>query len=157
MPRADRHALMLVLGLASALLGGGAGSLRAQSVQGQGIPDSVTVIAPAPSLVTFGVASYDAAGQRDPFVPLTAASATQIGPQFSRMRLTGVFVGAGGNSLAVLEDPAKRGHFVRVGQQVGNARLIEIRPDAAVFEIREYGAVRREVLRLERSVETPSQ
>lgn len=155
MRQADGKALLLVVSLAAALVASAAGSLRAQAVQGQGIPETVTVIAPAPALVTFGVASYDAAGQRDPFVPLTAVSPTQAGPQLRGMRLTGVFVGAGGNSLAVLEDPAKRGHFVRVGQQVGTARLIEIRPDAAVFEIREYGAVRREVLRLERSVETP--
>ncbi|MFN2384190.1 MAG: hypothetical protein ABR559_08005 [Gemmatimonadota bacterium] len=151
---ADRH-LLLSLALAAALSGAGAAPLRAQSSQVPALGDSVTVIAPAPGLVTFGVASYDGGGQRDPFVPLTAASPAQVGPQLRGMRLTGVFVGAGGNSLAVLEDATKRGHFVRVGQQVGTARLIEIRPDAAVFEIREYGAVRREVLRLERTVETP--
>jgi hypothetical protein len=55
----------------------------------------------------------------------------------------------------VLEDPTRRGHFQRVGERIGGARLVQIQPQSAVFEVEEYGTVRREVLRLERSEETP--
>ena len=68
--------------------------------------------------------------------------------------LTGIFLGSGANSLAVLEDLTHRGYFVRLGQQIGNARLVEILPQAAVFEVSEYGASRRVVLRLERTEES---
>lgn len=102
---------------------------------------------------TTGTAHYDAGGRRDPFVPLTAAGRSRTGPRFESMKLTGVFLGAPGSSLVVLEDQARRGHFLRVGETLGDARLVEILPRSAVFEIRQYGAVRREVLELERSEE----
>lgn len=108
-------------------------------------PDEVEV---APS--SFEMARYSGGG-RDPFVPLTDQRASgEDAPRFQELTLTGVFVGAPGRSLAVLEDENRRGHFLRVGQTIGDARLIEILPDAAIFEVNEYGAIRREILRLER-------
>lgn len=110
-------------------------------------PDDVE-ITPVPT--TLGMTRY-AGGGRDPFVPLTdGAAAGEEGPRFQELTLTGVFVGAPGSSLAVLEDEDRRGHFLRVGQSIGDARLVEILPEAAVFEVSEYGAIRREILRLER-------
>jgi hypothetical protein len=100
-------------------------------------------------------AIYADSGLRDPFDPLTVQSASDAGPRFETLRLTGVFLGSPGNSLAVLEDPSRRGHFLRVGEGIAGARLIQILPDAAVFEVEEYGTARREVLRLERSEEKP--
>jgi hypothetical protein len=117
------------------------------------VPDTVTV-----AVVPFSAlepAIYDGGGRRDPFDPLTIAGAIDTGPRFETLRLTGVFLGAPGNSLVVLEDPTRRGHFLRVGERLGEARLIQILPDGAVFQVEEYGTARREVLRLERSEENP--
>lgn len=119
----------------------------------QQVGDSVAVgRAEAPVM---GTASYDAGGRRDPFVPLTTELGPEEGPRFDSLRLTGVFLGAPGSSLVVLEDPARRGYFVRAGQSIGNARLVEIRPQSAVFEITEYGTTRRKILELERTGEQP--
>jgi hypothetical protein len=147
--RAD--ARRLLVGAAGAALALAPTPIRAQVAIG----DSVTagdVIVPATALAP---AFYDAGGRRDPFEPLTTDGAIDSGPRFEALRLTGVFLGAPGNSLVVLEDPSRRGHFLRVGDRIGGARLIQIMPDAAVFEVEEYGTARREVLRLERSEERP--
>lgn len=95
-------------------------------------------------------AEYVSDGRRDPFVPLTGTHvSSQDGePRLEQLDLTGIFVGAPGNSLVVLEDAARRGHFVRVGETLGNARLLAILDDAAVFEIDDYGIVRRDTLHL---------
>ena len=115
-------------------------------------------IQPKPAVVPFTAlepAIYDTGGRRDPFDPLTVGGDIDTGPRFETLRLTGVFLGAPGNSLVVLEDPTRRGHFLRVGERLGQARLIQIMPDGAAFEVEEYGIGRREVLRLERSEENP--
>ncbi|HET6637314.1 MAG TPA: hypothetical protein VFH82_00835 [Gemmatimonadota bacterium] len=122
--------------------------LGAQVVVG----DSVTAFVPSSALAP---AIYDGEGRRDPFDPLTLENSPATGPRFEALRLTGVFLGAPGNSLVVLEDPTRRGHFLRVGERIGEARLVQIQPQSAVFEVEEYGTVRREVLRLERSEEKP--
>ncbi len=95
-------------------------------------------------------AAYVSDGRRDPFLPLTGTHSREEDgpPRLEQLELTGVFRGGPGNSLVVLEDRARRGHFVRVGETLGNARLLEILPDAAVFEVDDYGIVRRDTLRL---------
>lgn len=120
---------------------------------GQEEPD--VLVSPEISPPAMGTASYAAAARRDPFVPLTVELDESEGPRFDSLKLTGVFLGTPGNSLVVLEDPARRGHFLRVGQSIGNARLIEIRPQSAVFQITEYGTTRQKVLELERTGEQP--
>ncbi len=127
----------------------------AAPLRAQDEPTSPQVVVPPGTVVSTGtVAHYDPAGRRDPFEPLYAAAADPSGgPRFEALKLTGVFLGTGNNSLAVLEDPSHRGYFVRLGQQIGNARLVEMLPQAAVFEVSDYGASRRVVLRLERTEE----
>ena len=111
------------------------------------------VVVPGTTVRSF--AQYDPGDRRDPFVPtFDRATNGDTGPRFETLKLTGIFLGSGTNSLAVLEDPTHRGYFVRLGQQIGTARLVEILPQAAVFEVREYGASRRIVLRLERTEES---
>ena len=141
--RVDR---VLPLGFALLLLASGA-------TYAQEEPE--VVVDPELAPPTMGTASYEAAGRRDPFVPLTTELAEDEGPRFDSLTLTGVFLGTPGNSLVVLEDPANRGHFLRVGQSIGDARLIEIRPQSAVFQITEYGTTRRKILELERTGEQP--
>lgn len=88
---------------------------------------------------------------RDPFAPLLGDvdGAEARPPRLDQLVLTGIFQGTPGNSLVVLEDPARRGHFLRVGESLGPSRLLAILPQAAVFEVDEYGIVRRDTLRLE--------
>ncbi|MFN2420873.1 MAG: hypothetical protein ABR527_05785 [Gemmatimonadota bacterium] len=113
-------------------------------------------IAPGMPVTVAGITGYDGGGRRDPFIPLFGdATGGTSGPRFELLKLTGIFRGSSANSLVVLEDPSHRGHFVRLGQEIGSARLVEILPQGAVFEVRDYGASRRMVLRLERSQERP--
>jgi hypothetical protein len=144
----DRLRAAGLLSLALALVAAAATPLRAQE------PTSPQVVVPPGIMTSISVAHYDPSGRRDPFVPLyDEAQAGTTGPRFETLKLTGIFLGSGTNSLAVLEDPTHRGYFVRLGQQIGTARLVEILPQAAVFEVRDYGATRRIVLRLERTEE----
>jgi hypothetical protein len=144
--RADRRAIGLAGAAALCLLA--SAPADAQVVVG----DSVTSFVPASALAP---AIYDGGARRDPFDPLTLENSPETGPRFEALRLTGIFLGSPGNSLVVLEDPTRRGHFLRVGERIGEARLVQIEPQSAVFEVEEYGTVRREVLRLERSEERP--
>lgn len=144
--RADRRTVTLAGAAALCLLASAAAD--AQVVVG----DSVTSFVPASALAP---AIYDGGARRDPFDPLTLENSPETGPRFEALRLTGVFLGSPGNSLVVLEDPTRRGHFLRVGERIGEARLVQIQPESAVFEVEEYGTVRREILRLERSEEKP--
>ena len=116
--------------------------------------DGARVIPPVPLTPATYVAE-----SRDPFEPLLGGSEGEETrpPRLDQLVLTGVFRGAPGNSLVVLEDPARRGHFLRVGESLGQARLLAILPRAAVFEVDEYGIARRDTLRLEtdRSEPTP--
>jgi hypothetical protein len=102
-------------------------------------------------LVRVEPASYRDDGRRDPFVPLTSGADPGEGPRFETLRLTGIFLGAPGHSLVVLEDPMQRGHFARVGEKIGNARLLAIHSESADFEVDDYGSMRRESLRLDRA------
>lgn len=126
------------------------GGLRGQEATP---PDTMTVaVVPFTALEP---AIYDGGGRRDPFDPLTLDGGADAGPRFETLRLTGVFMGAPGNSLIVLEDPHRIGHFLRVGERIGDARLVQILPQGAVFQVEEYGLVRQETLRLERDEENP--
>ena len=108
--------------------------------------DGARVVPPVPPVP----ATYVAEG-RDPFEPLLGGSQGDESrpPRLDQLVLTGIFQGAPGNSLVVLEDPARRGHFLRVGESLGQARLLAILPQAAVFEVDEYGTLRRDTLELE--------
>ncbi|HET9333692.1 MAG TPA: hypothetical protein VFQ21_08930 [Gemmatimonadota bacterium] len=141
------------LTLASATVAAFLALAPALPAQESSAPDTLTMaVVPFTALEP---AIYDTGGRRDPFAPLTVGGDIDSGPRFETLRLTGVFLGAPGNSLVVLEDPTRRGHFLRVGERLGQARLIQIMPDGAAFEVEEYGIGRREVLRLERSEENP--
>ena len=146
----DDFGRALVRGAILALL------LAPAQLAGQGVVvgDSVTALAVVPSSV-LQPAFYDGEARRDPFDPLTLAGELESGPRFETLRLTGVFLGTPGNSLLVLEDPTRRGHFLRVGERIGDSRLVQILPESAVFDVEEYGTARREVLRLERNEENP--
>ncbi len=98
-----------------------------------------------------------AGGTRDPFSSLINSSKT--GPEIADLELVGVYqdLRSTDNSVVILREKvtAKR-HKMRVGDQLGRARLVQIRPRDAVFTIRDFGFERQETLSLRKQeVETP--
>jgi hypothetical protein len=98
-----------------------------------------------------------AGGTRDPFASLINGSSA--GPEIADLDLVGVYqdLRSSSNSIVVLREKATaKRHKMRVGDQVGRARLVQIRPRDAVFTIRDFGFERQETLSLRKQeVETP--
>jgi len=98
-----------------------------------------------------------AGGTRDPFASLINADAS--GPEFADLELVGVYQNLRDHpsSVIVLREKATlKRHKMRVGDQVGRARLVQIRPRDAVFRIQDFGFERQETLSLRKQeVETP--
>jgi hypothetical protein len=98
-----------------------------------------------------------AGGTRDPFASLMNSSST--GPEITDLDLVGVYqdLRSSSNSVVVLREKATaKRHKMRVGDQLGRARLVQIRPRDAVFTIRDFGFDRQETLSLRKQeVETP--
>jgi hypothetical protein len=98
-----------------------------------------------------------AGGTRDPFASLINGSST--GPEIGDLDLVGVYqdLRSKDNSVVVLREKATaKRHKMRVGDQLGRARLVQIRPRDAVFTIRDFGFERQETLSLRKQeVETP--
>jgi hypothetical protein len=96
-------------------------------------------------------------GARDPFASLLNTSAA--GPEISNLELVGVYQNLRDtdNSVVVLRDKATAKRYkLRVGDQLGRAKLVQIRPRDAVFTIRDFGFERQETLSLRKQeVETP--
>jgi hypothetical protein len=93
---------------------------------------------------------YEGAGRRDPFQPLLDLDLRDEGPRFDTLVLTGIFVGDGGPGMVVVEDEQRKGYFLKPGDRVGRASLVEIRSDHAVFDVHDFGVSRRDTLRLQR-------
>ena len=98
-----------------------------------------------------------AGGTRDPFASLINGAST--GPEIADLDLVGIYqdLRTRDNSIVVLREKATaKRHKMRVGDQVGRARLVQIRPRDAVFTIRDFGFERQETLSLRKQeVETP--
>ena len=98
-----------------------------------------------------------AGGTRDPFASLIDGKST--GPEIADLDLVGVYqdLRSRSNSVIVLREKATaKRHKLRVGDQLGRARLVQIRPRDAVFTIRDFGFERQETLSLRKQeVETP--
>jgi hypothetical protein len=96
-------------------------------------------------------------GARDPFTSLL--NTTAAGPEIGSLELVGVYQNLrdGDNSVVVLRDKATAKRYkLRVGDQLGRAKLVQIRPRDAVFTIRDFGFERQETLSLRKQeVETP--
>jgi hypothetical protein len=96
-------------------------------------------------------------GTRDPFSSLI--NVASAGPEIGDLELVGVYqnLRSSSNSIVVLREKATlKRHKLRVGDQVGRARLVQIRPRDAVFTIQDFGYERQETLSLRKQeVETP--
>ncbi len=98
-----------------------------------------------------------AGGTRDPFNSLINVG--KMGPEIADLDLVGVYqdLRLPSNSMVVLrEKVTTKRHKMRVGDQLGRARLVQIRPRDAVFMIKDFGFERQETLSLRKQeVETP--
>jgi hypothetical protein len=98
-----------------------------------------------------------AGGPRDPFNSLINVG--KMGPEIADLDLVGVYqdLRLPSNSMVVLrEKVTTKRHKMRVGDQLGRARLVQIRPRDAVFMIKDFGFERQETLSLRKQeVETP--
>jgi len=88
-------------------------------------------------------------GTRDPFSSLFNLSST--GPEIQDLQLVGIYLDPDrpGNSIALLRQRSTgRPHKLRVGDQLGRARVAQIRRMDIVFTIEDFGFERQETLAL---------
>ncbi|UCC73390.1 MAG: hypothetical protein JSV86_02150 [Gemmatimonadota bacterium] len=100
---------------------------------------------------------YPSDNRRNPFVSLIGPD-VDTGPIFDDLDLMGIIFGGSVGSVATVIDRATDKRYrVRRGDVVGNARVVEIRPDAVVFQVTEFGVTRSETLRIRRGEEEEEQ
>lgn len=123
---------------------------QARGQRGQQAPSQPAVTAENVSLVyEREVFTYQGTNRRDPFRPLT--SSDQAGPRFENLTLQGIIYSTGqGRSLALLADTDGRVFRVRVGDVVGNSRVVEVGPLRVVLAVEDFGQVRQEMLELKK-------
>ena len=132
------------LALALTLLLGSAGALAAQA------PAKAPPGPPAEPKLVFEreVFVYPADGRRDPFASLAAEA--DLGPRFEDLVLEGIIHSASGPRSVVLLSDGKKIYRARVGDVVGNSRVIRIGQTRVEFAVEELGMVRQQVLELKR-------
>ena len=99
-----------------------------------------------------------AGGTRDPFASLITKDDSSI--EIGNLDLVGVYLDlkTPSNNVIVLREKGTDGkrHKMRVGDQLGRSRLVQIRARDAVFMIADFGYERQETLSLRKQeVETP--
>jgi hypothetical protein len=110
------------------------------------------------------VFAYPTYERRDPFRPLTGA---ETGPRFEDLVLRGRILDAVNPraSVALIESRAAGGtqqqagrqtYRVRVGDVIGNARIVEIRESQVVAEVEDFGVVELRTLQLVRAAPSVS-
>lgn len=101
------------------------------------------------------VFSYPSHLRRNPFRPLTGVG--DSGPRFEELTLLGAIVSSDpGASVALLgvagaQTPGAATQRLRVGQALGNVRVLEIRPREIVVEVEEFGLRERVTMQLRRT------
>lgn len=90
---------------------------------------------------------YEAGDRRDPFRPLTDAD--EMGPRFEALSLQGIIYATGrGRSVALIADAGGQVYRARVGDLVGNSRVVEISPTRVIMAVENFGSIRQEILEL---------
>lgn len=93
------------------------------------------------------VFSYRGNERRDPFQPLTEDN--QLGPRFEDLSLQGIIYSAvPGESVVLLRSGQDRVLRARVGDVIGNSRVIEIGPTRVVMAVETFGTIRQEILEM---------
>lgn len=123
------------------LLGGLAAQQQGAARQGPRSAQQITLV------YEREVYTYRGAGRRDPFEPLTGEN--QMGPRFEELSLQGIIYSrVPGASVALLTGSQDRVHRVRVGDVLGNTRVIEISPTRVVMAVENFGTIRQEILEM---------
>lgn len=95
---------------------------------------------------------YPTDNRRNPFLSLLDVE--DVGPQFENLDLVGVIFSSAYGSVATLVDRATDKRYrVRRGDVVGNARVVEIQPEAVVLQVTQFGVTRSETLRIRKEEE----
>lgn len=133
----------------------GAACLFPLDLRGQQETESPLPVAASVALVyEREVFTFRGEGRRDPFRPLTDDNA--MGPQFESLSLQGIIYAEGqASSMALLADNDGRVYRVRVGDRVGNSRVIEISRTRVVLAVENFGSIRQEMLELPSRGGTP--
>jgi hypothetical protein len=91
------------------------------------------------------VFTYPGQGRRDPFKSLGGDDA--LGPLFEDLALRGIaWSPVPHQSIVLLNDGARKIYKLRVGERVGNARVIGIEKDRVRFAVTSFGMTRPEVM-----------
>ena len=108
------------------------------------------------------VFQYPQFQRRNPFHPLDSGDEGQV--RFEQLRVSGIIVGADPlesvvtlttSELTVSEDGSGvsvsegQSWYAKVGQTVGNVRILEIHADRVVVEIEEFGIAEQRIMQLE--------
>jgi hypothetical protein len=89
--------------------------------------------------------TYPAQGRRDPFAPLQGTDA--LGPLFEDLTLrTIAWSPTPQHSIVLIHDANKKSYLKRLGDVIGNSRIIGIEKDRVRFAVQSYGILREEVL-----------
>ncbi len=95
---------------------------------------------------------YERSGRRDPFLSLLHSN--DLRPMINDLKLVAVLYDPVGRSWAVMRDmTTKEQYRVKVGQQLGRMRVIQIHPKSVTFTIEEIGFSRQQTLALNDSKE----
>lgn len=100
-------------------------------------PPTATKPAPPPAVLTEAappVQVYDAKGRRDPFDTQQDARDATKTLNVATAKLTGILRGQRA-TLALVETPDGLGYILRLGDTLGDGRLVEIGLDNVVFSI----------------------
>ena len=111
------------------------------------------VLAPQQTELLREVFSYQGSG-RDPFASLLRSA--DVRPLFEDLRVTAINFDSRypGGSVAVLRDTTLNQRYtVRVGDQLGRMRVVDINPDEVMLMMEEFGVERQMSLRLRRRQE----
>ena len=118
---------------------------------------------PGPTELVFEreVFHYPSFQRRNPFRALVAGEG---GPRFEQLRLMGVIHDAdpassvavlGTSAVSISEDGQTvsvtegKSWYLKVGQSIGNVRIIEIRQDQVLVEVEEFGLTEQKIMQLE--------
>ena len=108
------------------------------------------------------VFSYPTLQRRNPFHPLTGAN--EGGPRFEELRVVGILysddpsgsVAVLGTSTVELSEDASTvtvqpgpSWYLKVGQSVGNIRVVEIHREQVVVEVAQFGLTEQKIMQLQ--------
>ena len=104
-----------------------------------------------PSFVMRESFDYAREGRRDPFISLLTTS--DLRPTIADLKLFGiVFDESGRRSVAIMRDQANKQYMSVIGETLGRMRVTQIRRNAVIFTIEEFGFSRQDSLVLSDTV-----